>query len=218
MTSWSATLVGCNEVSRTRVPPPSCRSPPFVVPRGGGVDCHLVNPKFFVAAHCVVVWVTVLWGTATCIPCTHGRTCSLSLKGHSRREMGSQKSACACQASYQEGKTTTQECCPKHSSGKWRACARVQGEVEQDQENFTPSRSRSRSPYIGSPLNAFYAECFRFMLQFLCLQMCVYGGGAVPHGGVGDRHLAIIPQGVVGDRLPWGGERQGGGGYKCMVH
>ena len=22
-----------------------------------------------------------------------------------------------------------------------------------------------------------------------------------------------IPQGVVGDRLPWGGERQGGGGY-----
>mmetsp|Transcript_1556 Transcript_1556/g.2962 ORF Transcript_1556/g.2962 Transcript_1556/m.2962 type:complete len:82 (-) Transcript_1556:201-446(-) len=27
------------------------------------------------------------------------------------------------------------------------------------------------------------------MLQFLCLQMCVYGGGAVPQGGVGDRHL-----------------------------
>ena len=39
-------------------------------------------------------------------------------KGHSRREMGSQKSACACQASYQEGKTTTQECCPKHSCGE----------------------------------------------------------------------------------------------------
>ena len=55
-------------------------------------------------------------------------------KGHSRREMGPHKSACACQASYQEGKTTTQECCPKHFSGKWRACARVQGEVEQDQE------------------------------------------------------------------------------------
>jgi hypothetical protein len=31
--------------------------------------------------HCVVVWVAVLWGTTTCIPCTHGRTfCSLSLK------------------------------------------------------------------------------------------------------------------------------------------
>ena len=57
--------------------------PPLVVPRGGGGvgDRHLVNPKFFVAAHCVVVWVTVLWGTTTCIPCTHGRTfCSLSLK------------------------------------------------------------------------------------------------------------------------------------------
>ena len=56
-------------------------------------------------------------------------------KGHSRREMESQKSACACQASYQEGKTTTQECCP-NSSGKWRACARFQGEVEQNQEIY----------------------------------------------------------------------------------
>ena len=55
-----------------------CRSPGG----GGGTgDRHLVNPKFFVVAHCVVVWVTVLWGTATCIPCTHGRKfCSLSLK------------------------------------------------------------------------------------------------------------------------------------------
>ena len=79
-------------------------------------------------------------------------------KGHSRRETGSQKSACACQASYQE------------------------------------------------------PEFFRFMLQFRCLQMCVYGGGVVPQGGVGDRHLVTIPQGLVGDRLPWGGERQGGGG------
>ena len=30
-----------------------------------------------------------------------------------------------------------------------------------------------------------YAEFFRFMLQFLCLQMCVYGVGAVPKGGWG---------------------------------
>ena len=33
------------------------------------------------------------------------------------------------------------------------------------------------------------------MLQFLCLQMCVYGGGVVPQGGVGDRNLVTIPQG-----------------------
>ena len=50
------------------------------------------------------------------------------------------------------------------------------------------------------------------MLQFLCLQMCVYGWGVAPQGGMGDRHLVTIPQGVVGDRLPWGGERRGGGG------
>ena len=49
---------------RPEVPPPPlsfptpCRSPGG---GGGGVgDRHLVNPKFFVAAHCVVVWVTVL--------------------------------------------------------------------------------------------------------------------------------------------------------------
>ena len=56
------------------------------------------------------------------------------------------------------------------------------------------------------------------MLQFLCLQMCVYGGGVVPQGGVGDRHLVTIPQGVVGDRLPWGGEQHGGVRVVLLVH
>ena len=32
-----------------------------------------------------------------------------------------------------------------------------------------------------------------------------------------DRHLVTIPQGVVGDRLPWGGERQGGGEGKSSA-
>ena len=45
----------------------------------------------------------------------------------------------------------------------------------------------------------------------------VYGGGAVPQGGVGDRHLVTVPQGVMGDRLPWGGERQGGGGVLFLA-
>jgi hypothetical protein len=49
--------------------------------------------------------------------------------------------------------------------------------------NFTPSRSRSRSPYIGSPLNASYAEFCCLMLQFLCLKMCIYSGSAIPWGG-----------------------------------
>ena len=55
---------------------------------------------------------------------------------------------------------------------------------------------------MGSPLNVSYAEFFRFMLQFLGLQMCVCGGSAVPQGVMGDRHLVTVPQGVVGDRLP----------------
>ena len=64
-------------------PPPLVVPHPLSFPKGGVGDRHLVNPKFFVAAHCVVVWVTVLWGTATCIPCTHGGTfCLLSLKGN----------------------------------------------------------------------------------------------------------------------------------------
>ena len=82
---------------------------------------------------------------------------------------------------------------------------------------FTPSWSRTRSRYIGSPLNVSYAEFFRFMLQFLCLQMCVYGGSAVPQGGRGGRHLVTVPQGVVGDRLPYAGEGQGGGVHEWVA-
>ena len=78
---FEGTPVGRPLPSSVRNPLPPCRSPPLIVPQGGVGDRHLVNPKFFVAAHCVVVWVTVLWGTATCIPCTHGGTfCLLSLK------------------------------------------------------------------------------------------------------------------------------------------
>ena len=63
------------------LPPPLVIPHPLSFPGGGVGDRHLVNPKFFVAAHCVVLCVTVLWGTTTCIPCTHGRTfCSLSVK------------------------------------------------------------------------------------------------------------------------------------------
>ena len=51
--------------------------------------------------------------------------------------------------------------------------------------NFTPSRSRSRSHYIGSPLNASYVVFFRFAVQFLCLKMYVYSGSTLPRGGWG---------------------------------
>ena len=46
--------------------------------------------------------------------------------------------------------------------------------------------------------------------------MCVFGGSAVPEGGgVGDRHLAAVPQWVAGDHLPWGGAGQEWGGYSA---
>ena len=68
--------------------------------------------------------------------------------------------------------------------------------MEQDQENL--HRAGQGVPYIGSPLNVSYAEFFCFMLQFLCLQMCVHGGSAVPQGVVGDRHLVTVPRGWWG--------------------
>ena len=51
---------------------------------------------------------------------------------------------------------------------------------------------------MGSPLNISYASFFRFMLQFLCLQMCVYGGSAVPQGGGGGPSLGDHPPGAGG--------------------
>ena len=59
--------------------------------------------------------------------------------------------------------------------------------------------------------------------HFLCCVISSSAAISVPHsvrvrrhygplgGMVGDRHLVTVPQGVVGDHLPWGGEGQGGG-------
>ena len=54
---------------------------------------------------------------------------------------------------------------------------------------FTPSRSRSRSPYIGSPLNASYAEFFCFMLHISVPANVVDGGNRPPGGGGGPSSL-----------------------------
>ena len=87
--------------------------------------------------------------------------------------------------------------------------------------NFTPSRSRSRSPYIGTLLKTYYAEFLRFMLQNLCLQVCVHGGSVVPRGGGGGASLGDHPLGGGGgpSSLGWGRTR-GGFGYKSgpMTH
>ena len=52
------------------------------------------------------------------------------------------------------------------------------------------------------------------MLQFLCAQMCVYGGGAVFKGGGG--HFATVPQGWWGTVFPGVGNDKGGGGVLTM--
>ena len=66
---------------------------------------------------------------------------------------------------------------------------------------------------MGSPWTASYAAFLR-AVQFLCLNMCVYGGRMVPQGG---RHLATFPQGVAGDRPAWGGAGQGGEGTNSQT-
>ena len=66
---------------------------------------------------------------------------------------------------------------------------------------------------MGSPLNVSYVQFFRFMLQFLCLQMCVCSGSAVPQGGGGVPSLGDRPPGGGGEpsSLAWGTTRGGGG-------
>ena len=41
--------------------------------------------------------------------------------------------------------------------------------------------------------------------------MCVYGGGAVPKGGLGDRHLATVPRRWWGTVFRGVGNDKGGG-------
>ena len=45
-------MAGTFSLSEPTIDPPS---PPLVLPQGGVGDRHLLNPKIFIAAHCVVV-------------------------------------------------------------------------------------------------------------------------------------------------------------------
>ena len=165
------------DVWKNEVPPPlsfptPCRS------RGGGGG-HLVNQKFFVAAHCVVVWVTVLWGTATCIPCTHGRTfCSLSLKWNLIAQPFSPPGTSVMFI---------------RSPGE-PVFAQVVGHSEHGDayRRITYERDGKTVLHDRAPVR-------RLSLPRAPSPPRVYGDGAVP-------------QGVVGDRLPWVGNDKGGGG------
>ena len=170
------------------LPPPPCRSPPLVVPRGGG---SLGQPKIF--------------------------RCG---------------SLCCC-----EGDCVVGHChlYPLHS---WQDILLTFAEMELDSTTmFPPGTSMMFIRSTGEPVLAqvighsehgdayrritydrdgktvFHdrASVWRLSLPRAPSPPRVYGGGAVPQGGVGDRHLVTVPQGVVGDRLPWGGEQQGGG-------
>ena len=148
-------------------------------------DRHLVNPKFFVAAHCVVVWVTVLWGTTTCILCTHGRTfCSLLLKWN----------------------LIAQPCVMFIRSMGEPVLAQVVGHSEHGDayRRITYDLMARPSCTTVRLFGASHCHCS------LSAPPCP--GGVVPQGGVGDRHLVTIPQGVVGTVFPGVGNDKGGEG------
>ena len=151
-------------------------------------DRHLVNPKFFVPAHCVVVWVTVLWH------------CHLY---------------------------------PLHS---WQDILLTFAEMELDSTTMFPPRTNvmfmrsTGEPVLAQVVGHLeHGDAYRRIIfdrdgktglhdraSVRCLSnVHVRWWCGPPGGGVGDRHLATVPQGVVGDRLPWDGEHnRGGGGYK----
>ena len=103
-----------------------------------------------------------------------------SLGGRGGPSLAQPKIFC-CSSLFCCGKTTTQECCPPRML--LVSMCKSSKSSGAGPRKLTPSWSRRRSPHIGSPLNISYAEIFRFILQFLYLQMCVYGGSAVPQGG-----------------------------------
>ena len=124
-----------------------------------------------------------------------------------------------CQDSYQKGQTTTQEL-PKAFQWKVVSMFRSSRSSGAGTRNLTPSWSRSRSQYIGSPLNASYAVFFRFAVQFLCLCVAV----RFPKGGWGTVTWRPSPRGWRGTVFPGVGQDRGGGGgvlsgrsWKCMV-
>ena len=62
-----------------------------------------------------------------------------------------------------------------------------------------------------------YVEFFRFMLQFLCLQVCASGGSAVPEGGWGTVTWQPSTRGWWGTVfLGLGKDRGGGGGHNTL--
>ena len=54
------------------IPPPPCPFLPLVLPQRGVGDRHLLNPKFFFAAHCVVVAKPLPKSAAQSIPVESG--------------------------------------------------------------------------------------------------------------------------------------------------
>ena len=63
---------------------------------------------------------------------------------------------------------------------------------------------------------ASHRKCQHAVSFHLNLVMGGFQGGHVPPPPCRSPPL-VVPQGVVGDRLPWGGERQGGGGYYWVL-
>ena len=163
-------------------PPPPCPAPPLVFPQGWVGGPSLGQHKNF-------CYGSLFWCVGDCVV----RHCLLYplYSWHSAPA----KPPAKCAAQSIPGKVVSMCRSPRSSGAGPR--------------NFTPRRSRSRSQYIGSPLNASYAEFFRFVLQFLCLKMCVHGGSTVPQGAGGGPSLGNHPAGGGGgpSSVGWGRTR-----------
>ena len=168
------------------IPPPPCRSPPLVVPQGGGGGSSLGQPKFF--------------------------RCG---------------SLCSCVGDCVVGH------CHLYPLHSWQDILLTFAEIELDSTTIFPSgtsvmfiRSTGEPVFAQVVVHSEHGDAYRRItydrggktvlhdcapVRRLSLPRApspprVYGDGAVPQGGVGDRHLVTVPQGVVGDRLPHGGD------------
>ena len=87
--------------------------------------------------------------------------------------------------------------------------------MEQDQEILHRGGQGVGLSTLAALGTLLMLNSFVFVLQFLCLKLCVYGGITVPQGGARGPSLGNHPPGGAGggpSSLGWGRTSGGGGG------